>query len=435
MTSSAHAETPNPGPDKTTLLFAVVLPLVSVLDVLLLSRLIPAAVGVRLLWSVELVACAFWVDRLSGNKRRAFFLANSAIGSAFYLAIVAVTGDVDSPYIHLVPGLPLLVAFIYAEEPGAAIVSGITCMLGIGTLVVLTGHPLAQGLTWGSMVAMTSFFGVAGSAQFRRAMEARNEVRLERTRREAAETLARTVRDQALSERLATVGRLTASVMHEVNNPLAFVHSNLRFLQEELQASALPPEARAEMEEVLAETRSGVERVQQIVADLKGFSRRDLEPARACALADVVADAVRLATVRLKHVAHVKVELPPGLPPVFATPRRLVQVLLNLLVNAGDAIEEAGVSPGHILVRAQTRGHHVVLLVEDNGPGFAPDVLPRLFEGFFTTKGPEKGTGLGLVISRELLAQCGATLDAENREGGGARLRIEWTAARSEDPA
>jgi signal transduction histidine kinase len=441
MTSSPTGEATKTGPDKTTLLFAAVLPLMSVLDMLILPHASLDAFGVRVLWALQQVASAFWVNRLSGRPRRLFFLANSAIGSSFILAVVTLTGDVDSPYIHLVMCLPLLVAFVYSEEAGAAIVSGIVCMLGLGVLVVLTGHPLSQGIAWGSLVAMTSFFGVMGSSQFRRALEARNEARLERTRREAAEKLARTLRDQAQSERLATVGRLAASVMHEINNPLAFVHANLRFLQEELRVQPLAPKSRAELEEVLTETRAGLERVQQIVTDLKGFSRRDTEESSACALTDVVADSVRLAAVRLKHVAQVKVDLPPGLPPVFATPRRLVQVLINLLVNAGDAIEEAGVVPGTILVRGEVRGQHVVLLIEDNGPGFPPEVLPRLFESFFTTKGPEKGTGLGLVICRELLEQCGATLAAENREEGGARLRIQWPAllpregaARTEDP-
>ncbi|OJH37272.1 sensor histidine kinase [Cystobacter ferrugineus] len=428
MTESPHGEATRTGPDKMMLLFAAVLPLLSVLDVLILSHINLEALGVRVLWAVELAACAFWMTRLSGWSRRLFILGNSAIGSVFYLVIVACTGGVDSPYVYLVMCLPLLVALVYAEEAGAAIVSGVVCMLGIGALVVLTGHPPARAITWASLVAMTSFFGVTGSSQFRRALEARNEARLERTRREAAEKLARTLAAQALSERLATVGRLAASVMHEINNPLAFVQANLRFLQEELHAQPLAPGARAELEQVLAETRSGVERVQRIVLDLKGFSRRDAEESTTCALADVVADAVRLAAVRLKHIAHVKVEMPPELPPVLATPRRLVQVLLNLLVNAGDAIEESGRVSGEILVRGEVRGERVVLLVEDNGPGFPPEVLSRLFESFFTTKGPEKGTGLGLVISRELLEHCGATLTAENREEGGARLRLEWPA-------
>ncbi|HLM44290.1 MAG TPA: ATP-binding protein, partial [Myxococcaceae bacterium] len=264
-------------------------------------------------------------------------------------------------------------------------------------------------------------------SRFRKALQAHHEVQVERARREALEKLAVAERHRAQSEKLATVGRLAASVMHEINNPLAFVRSNVDFVHNELLAQPLKAEVRAELEEVLSETRSGLLRIQQIVGDLKGFSRMDAEEASACSLAGVVADAARLAAVRFKHVARLTVEVPGTLPEVFVTPQRLTQVLLNLLVNASDALEEKGVarSQGEIRVRGEMSGSRVVLLVEDNGPGFPPTVLSRLFEAFFTTKGPEKGTGLGLSISRELVERFGGTLCAENRPEGGARLRIE----------
>jgi C4-dicarboxylate-specific signal transduction histidine kinase len=119
------------------------------------------------------------------------------------------------------------------------------------------------------------------------------------------------------------------------------------------------------------------------------------------------------------------VRIPAELPEVFATRRRLAQVLLNLLVNAGDALEEARVQGGEVRVTGVVQGDKVTLLVEDNGPGFPPEVLPRLFESFFTTKGPEKGTGLGLSLSREMVERFGGRLTAENRPEGGARLRLE----------
>ncbi|HEX8437830.1 sensor histidine kinase, partial [Archangium sp.] len=182
------------------------------------------------------------------------------------------------------------------------------------------------------------------------------------------------------------------------------------------------------LEMAFSETRSGVERIRQIVKDLKGFSRMDVEDPLECDLSEVVADATRLAEIRLKHVARLTVEVPTDLPKVFATPRRLAQVVLNLLVNAGDALEDAKTALGEVWVRGEARGERVVLLVEDNGPGFPPQVLSRLFEPFFTTKGPEQGTGLGLSISRELVERFGGTLQAENRSEGGARLRIELPA-------
>jgi C4-dicarboxylate-specific signal transduction histidine kinase len=110
---------------------------------------------------------------------------------------------------------------------------------------------------------------------------------------------------------------------------------------------------------------------------------------------------------------------------VRAVRRKLAQVLLNLLVNAGDALEEHRAPDSWVRITGRQQGSRVLLMVEDNGPGFAPGVLPRLFEAFFTTKGPEKGTGLGLSLSREMVEQFGGTLVAENREEGGARLRLE----------
>jgi signal transduction histidine kinase len=411
------------GLDRKLLVFAAVLPLVSLLEYLFLSRFSMEALVVRVAWALQLTAFAFWLPRVSGLGHRLLLLGNCAVGTAFYLALVELTGGMGSLYVNLVPTLPLLTAFLFPEEPGAATVSGIICLLG--SFVLVYAEPADHIFAWEAMVGTAAFFGTYGASRFRRALQAHHEVQAERARREALEKLAVAERHRAQSEKLATVGRLAANVMHEINNPLAFVRSNLEFVWREVLAQPLAPELRKELEEVLAETHTGLLRIQQIVTDLKGFSRMDVEEASPCALADVVSDAVRLAGVRLKHVAQLTVEVPTTLPQVFVTPQRLTQVILNLLVNAGDALEEKRVAQGEIRIRGEVRDSRVVLLIEDNGPGFPPEVLPRLFEAFFTTKNPEKGTGLGLSISRELLQRFGGTLHAENRPEGGARLRVE----------
>jgi len=406
-----------------SLVFAAVLPLVSLLEFVVLSRFSMGALGVRVVWALQLVAFSFWLTRAPERGRRLLVLLNCALGTFFYLSLVALTGGMHSPYVNLVPTLPLLVAFIYPEEAGAAIVSGAVSMLGSAVLVA--GEDAERIFAWQAVVGTATFFGTYGASRFRKALAAHHEVRVERARREALEKLAMAERYRAQSEKLATVGRLAASVMHEINNPLAFVRANLDYVRGEVLAQPLEATVRAELEEVLSETRTGLLRIQQIVTDLKGFSRMDVEEPSPCVLADVVAEAVRLAAVRLKHVAEVSVEVPSTLPLVFVIPQRLAQVVLNLLVNAGDALEEHGVAQAAIRLRGEARDSRVVLLVEDNGPGFPPQVLSRLFEPFFTTKGPERGTGLGLSISRELLERFGGTLRAENRLEGGARLRVE----------
>jgi signal transduction histidine kinase len=408
---------------KTTLVFSAAILGMYPLDVLLLGSSNLPSLALRVGWAALVLLLAWLHARLAARWERPLQVFNSILVSLCFLGLVTCTGADESPYMNLVPAIPLLLAILQPRDAPPVIAGGVTSTLGM--LVLLHGRPM-YALAWAVIVVTATFFGAYGSGQFAKAQVAESEARLERARREALEKLAVAERHRAQSEKLATVGRLAASVMHEINNPLAFVRSNLEFLRTEVLAHGLPEEARAELHEVFEETRTGVERIRQIVQDLKGFSRMDVEEPSECALADVVSDAARLAGMRLKHVAKLKVEVPEGLPEVFATRRRLAQVLLNLMVNAGDALEEAKVQGGEVRVTGAVEEGRVVLRVEDNGPGIAPEVLPRLFEPFFTTKGPEKGTGLGLTISRELVERFGGTLRAENRPEGGARMLLEF---------
>ncbi len=396
-----------------------------VLDLLVLRRPSLAPLLVRVVWAAELFVYTWMLTRVGEHRLPLLRSLHGILLSVCFLGLVTSTGGGDSPYMAMVPSMPLLMALIQPREPRLAILCGVTGAVGVLAMMLLKDGQMMNAVAWAGMVGAATFFGVYGSEQFRKAQAAEEEARVERARRESLEKLARAEHSRAQSEKLATVGRLAASVMHEINNPLAFVGSNLSFLRTEVLAQPLPEEARREFQEAFDETRSGVERIQQIVTDLRGFSRMDAEEPCECVLADVVTDAARLAAVRLKHVARLKVEIPAELPEVFATRRRLAQVILNLLVNAGDALEEAKVRGGEVKVTGVAGEGRVTLLVEDNGPGFAPEVLPRLFESFFTTKGPEKGTGLGLTISREMVERFGGKLSAENRPEGGARLRLE----------
>ncbi|HYO56410.1 sensor histidine kinase [Archangium sp.] len=407
------------------LVFAAAILLFYLMDLFILKRPSLATLLVRVGWAWVMILSAWLSRRVDARRVPLLTRIDGILTSAFFLGIVYFTGGSGSPYMMLVPSMPLLIGLTQPQDARLVILSGVTCALGTLVIMLLTDNHALQALAWASMVGVATFFGVYGSQQFRKVQAARNEARLERARRESMEKQAMAARHRAQSEKLATVGRLAASVMHEINNPLAYVGSNLEFLRAEVLAQQLPEKARQELQEVFDETRTGVERIRQIVSDLKGFSRMDADEPSECSLADVVTDAARLAAMKLKHVARLKVEVPAELPVVFATRRRLAQVMLNLLVNAGDALEEAKVQGGEVRVTGVAESGRVTLLVEDNGPGFPPEVLPRLFDAFFTTKGPEKGTGLGLSISRELVERFGGTLRAENRPEGGARLRLE----------
>lgn len=394
------------------------------LDVLAVGRLDGRMLAIRVVWALGLVASALLVDERSPSRGRLNTLLQSVLATLSFLALVHASGGTASPYFELFPLLPLLMALIYPQDSLALGVSGALGVVGLAGLLLLAGAPASQWLLWVGITLTITLLAAYGTSQFRKAQHSESEARLERARREALEALAISERRRAQSEKLATIGQLAASVMHEINNPVAFIRSNLDFLEQGMMRAGTPP-SREELAEIFAETRMGVERVRQIVADLKGFSRMDAEEPTECSLVDVVNDAARIASLRLKYVARLEVEVPATLPAVRVVRRRLAQVLLNLLVNAGDALEEHGRSGSTVRVTGRREGARVVVLVEDNGPGFPPEVRARLFEAFFTTKGPEKGTGLGLALSRELVEQSGGSLVAENRPEGGARLRLE----------
>jgi C4-dicarboxylate-specific signal transduction histidine kinase len=419
---------------RTLGVLAVIIPLLHPLDWLALGRWSLAPLAVRLIWSTQLLLYILLYRTLGSRWERRLADLNSIAVCCCFLALVHTTGGQHSLYIYLLPSVPLIVALIDPRDGRPALLGGFTCALATMLMLLAQGQPMAA-FGWALLLGAATFFGAYGATQHHKAQEAEHAVRLERARRESLEKLAVAERQRAQTEKLATVGRLAAGVVHEINNPLAFVRSNLEFLRTEVLRHSLPEAAHAELSEVFDETRQGVERILQIVSDLRSYSHMDMEEPAECALADVVTDAARLAGVRLKNVARLTVALPPELPGVFAIRRRLAQVVLNLLVNAGDALEEARVRGGEVRVTGVAEGARVALLVEDNGPGFPSEVMPRLFESFFTTKGPDKGTGLGLALSRELVERFGGTLVAENRPEGGARLRLELPAHPAAPPA
>ena len=229
-----------------------------------------------------------------------------------------------------------------------------------------------------------------------------------------------------LADRLATVGRLAAGVGHEINNPLAYILSNLRYLQEELrrtQGTASEEEWR-EMLSAVTEACEGAERVQFIVQDLKLFIRPDDAAVGPVELGAVVRGAAKMAAHEIRPRARL-VEDCADVPPVRGNGARLSQVLLNLLINAAHAIEPGRVEHNEIRVVArQSAPGHVTLAVSDTGCGIPPENLSRIFEPFFTTKPVGVGTGLGLPVCQGIITALGGELTVESQPGQGTTFRI-----------
>ena len=377
-------------------------------------------------------ACFFGLGVAVGEgwlSPRTFRLGAIFTGTLTSCLFVSLSGGPASPYFLVFGALPCLVAMFTPDDWRPTLLCGAMTLSAVALLNAQGGVPVRQ--TWMQQSGLVLFMGLSlfGTRTYRREGEARREAQQQRL--QALEQLAESERlrlsaerERAQVERLVLVGQLAAGVAHEVNNPLAYVKSNLTYLEQETLGSE-PTLDREELRQVLSETRQGVQRIQQIITDLKGFSRADNAAEQGGQLREALEEARRLASVRLSGRGEVRLEFAPQLPAVRMGQRHLVQVVLNLLINAADAVEEAQPSrPPRICVHARRHADGVRLEVEDNGPGIAPDVLARLFEPFFTTKAPGKGTGLGLALCREYVMRCGGSLHAENRAQGGARFVV-----------
>ncbi len=200
------------------------------------------------------------------------------------------------------------------------------------------------------------------------------------------------------TQKLAELGLMSSALLHELKQPLMGIKGFAQLLQE--------GPGREKAEQILAQ----VERLEQLIASHRRFLHADASRTEQVELRQVVNDALEVLGPRLRASgATLESELPEAPVRVPAVAPQLTQILLNLLSNALDAVAQAGSS--RIRLRLTAQSGTAELLIADDGPGIPPHVAEQLFAPFFTTKGPEKGTGLGLFISRSLAESNGATLE------------------------
>lgn len=256
------------------------------------------------------------------------------------------------------------------------------------------------------------------------------------------------------SEKMASVGQLAAGVAHEINNPTAFVMSNISTLSgyvkvfkslisllqelkeslstrdERKQEVTLQAITRIEEEEYLSfimddidtlldESVEGTVRIKEIVRGLRIFAHSDQESISAENINDAIEAAIAIVLNRIKYCCEIEVEL-TELPPFPCNLNQITQVFVNLLVNAADAIKERGV----IRIISYLNERQIVIEVQDNGSGIPPEMLEKIFDPFFTTKEIGQGTGLGLSISQGILERHGASIEAASELGKGTTFTI-----------
>ncbi|MGM0556852.1 MAG: sensor histidine kinase [Myxococcota bacterium] len=240
------------------------------------------------------------------------------------------------------------------------------------------------------------------------------EERLEELNR-ANEELSQAQESLIRSEKLASVGQLSAGVAHEIGNPLAAIAGYVEILDDD----DLDEDVR---DDILERTGREVDRIRSTIRDLLDFSREDRDhEIQSVRLRDCVDEARSLveAQPRSREV-ELDIELPDADLRVLAIESQLVQVLVNLLINAVDIVSEGG----RVELTTAPRDERVVISVCDDGPGIADEDLQRLFEPFYTTKDPGEGTGLGLAISLRIIKRFGGDIDVESTPGEGSCFRV-----------
>jgi two-component system NtrC family sensor kinase len=252
--------------------------------------------------------------------------------------------------------------------------------------------------------------------------------RMTRSLSSAQEEAATAIRALVTSGRLASVGQLAAGVAHEINNPLTYVRTNLSMLEQfcsQLEGSdgKTSVQVRApdlsEGIEMMREALEGVDRALSIVQDIKGFAHAGTGLRDFVDMNSVVENAMRVA--ELQVASDVSLECECGdIPRVLCAGQELKQVLLNLLLNASQAVGSAGT----IRVSTELDGNQVVVRVSDDGPGIPTEVQERLFDPFFTTKPVGEGTGLGLSISYEIVRRHHGEIDVNSEPGQGAEFSV-----------
>ncbi|MBW2039773.1 MAG: HAMP domain-containing protein [Deltaproteobacteria bacterium] len=227
--------------------------------------------------------------------------------------------------------------------------------------------------------------------------------------------LKETQEELLLSEKLALVGRLAAGVAHEIGNPLTSVLGHTEILRKKLRDDEI-------LVDLVERTRKETERIHRIIKDLLQFSRSPSSQIEDIDVNLVIQDSLNLVTVQkgFKDIA-IDLSLRDDLPPVRGNSDQLQQVMVNILINAADAMPQGG----SISIRTEEeKDGWVTISIKDTGEGIPTKDLDKVFDPFYTTKSPDKGTGLGLSISLKIIEDFGGRLKVESKRGKGAKFII-----------
>ena len=381
------------------------------------------------------------------------YTSRTAIGHAYYRAMTVL--------VPMTPAFFISLMIKQAHDPGSGYYAGLTlCLVAIGFMfhwtfresaiaLVLTiafylaanVQVLRSGVPAPTMAAFVNncvFIMLNGvvilSGSFYhhriRVREFLNRIEVEqqkeelKTRNEELTSTLRQLRETEnqlfQSEKLASLGRMSAGIIHEINNPLNFTNQALYVLKK--KGRHMPEGERENFDRIVTDIKDGISRVSSIVTDLRCFSHPDSGSTQLIDLYDAVHNAVRLMGKELKdNDVNLDASLPRGLQ-LLGDRNQLIQILINLIQNAIDAMKHSSVRS--IMIKGIETATRVELSVTDSGCGIPAENLPKVFDPFFTTKDVGEGMGMGLSVSYRLMHQMRGGIEATSKPGEGTTFTL-----------
>lgn len=280
--------------------------------------------------------------------------------------------------------------------------------------IVAPGITIIAGTYFHSRVRVQEFIFRSELDQSRKALEA------------SLQQLKENEMQLVQSEKLASLGRMSAGIIHEINNPLNFATTGLFTLRK--KGKHLPTEQQADYAEVLADIEEGLKRVQTIVSDLRMFTHPNTDLLDPVPVAEVLTPALRFLSNESRDTVQIEQKLAAN-QTIWANKNKLIQVLLNLLQNSIDALKIKTFSDGEqptIWIEGRVENGHSILSVRDNGSGIHANHLGKIFDPFFTTKDVGAGMGLGLSICYRIVHESGGKISVKTEPGKFCEFVMEF---------
>ena len=227
------------------------------------------------------------------------------------------------------------------------------------------------------------------------------------------------------TEKMASLGRMSAGILHEINNPLNYATTSLYSLRN--KAKFIAAEQQAEYSEIVGEVEDGIKRVKNIVTDLNTFTHPDVEQKDNVKVAEMVTSALRFLSNEWKDKVQINQSLPPLLT-VLGNRNKLLQVFVNLFQNSLDAVRRKKFTDEKpaIWIEGCEEGGKVIITVRDNGEGIATESIGKVFDPFFTTKDVGEGIGLGLTICYRILKEYQGRISVRSERGKFCEFKLEF---------